>query len=464
MFLIEAATLLAAATAAWQLRGVVTPAVRAAVGYGAYTNALSNAGQVAVVVGLWLVVLIAMRAYSSQNFAVGYGEFQLIATASGLSLGVTGFAAYVVQMNLSRGFLLFVFLIGVPLLLLVRYLERSFLSHLRTRGKLRRRAIIVGSASAVDELHRVLRRESWTGYDVLGACLPETAADDASLDLPALGFVGNVRQVVTAENADTVIVAGGGYSSSQDLRRLAWGLEGLKVDMLVAPALTDVAGPRVRVRNVAGLPLVHIAEPSIDEARGFWKRAFDVAVASLGLLFISPLLLLIALAIKLDDGGPIFFRQERVGVLGHRFRMVKFRSMTTDAEAVMARLTEQNECDGTLFKMKRDPRITPVGRLLRKFSLDELPQLFNVFRGQMSLVGPRPALPVEVETYADHVSRRLLVPPGMTGLWQVSGRSDLSWEESVRLDLYYVDNWSMMNDLVIMLKTVKAVALSSGAY
>ena len=464
ILVVESVVLIGVAVGSWLLRGLVGQQVRETVGYATYQTNLSVLAQIGLVLGVWFAVLLMMRAYSVGKFAVGYGEFQLILTGSVLGLGLVGFAAYVAQLNLSRGFLFFCFTLGIPALLLTRYAERRALAAFRRRGHLRRRAIVVGSAEAVAELQSVLERESWTGYDVVGTCLPDSVGHDAPPALPALGFVGDIRRIVGEHATDTVIVAGGSYSSARDLRQLGWELEGLRVDMLVAPALTDVAGPRVRVRNVAGLPLVHIAEPSIDEARGAWKRAFDLVVASAGLLLISPLLAAIALAIKLGDGGPVFYRQQRVGVMGRHFPMIKFRSMVVDADRVLADLHDQNDHDGTLFKMKHDPRITWVGRILRKYSLDELPQLFNVVRGQMSLVGPRPALPREVADYEDHVNRRLLVPPGMTGLWQVSGRSDLSWEDSVRLDLYYVDNWSMLSDLVIMLKTIRAVVRGSGAY
>jgi exopolysaccharide biosynthesis polyprenyl glycosylphosphotransferase len=218
------------------------------------------------------------------------------------------------------------------------------------------------------------------------------------------------------------------------------------------------------MRPVAGLPLLHVEQPQTGEAGGLSKRLFDLVTATTGLVVLSPLLLLLALAVKLQDGGPVLFRQARVGRNGETFHMLKFRSMVVDAEARLAELRERNDFDDVLFKMKQDPRVTRLGRFLRKYSLDELPQLANVVRGEMSMVGPRPPLPAEVDRYGRDVHRRLLVRPGITGLWQVSGRSGLSWDESVRLDLYYVDNWSMVSDLVIIAKTVKAVLRSHGAY
>jgi exopolysaccharide biosynthesis polyprenyl glycosylphosphotransferase len=274
----------------------------------------------------------------------------------------------------------------------------------------------------------------------------------------------DVRQLAVDLAVDGVIVAGGSYSSAADLRRLGWTLQGLELDMLVVPSLTDIAGPRVHMRHVAGLPFVQVEEPQSDRAGGWAKRLFDVVVAASLVVVLSPVLLLLALLVRLQDGGPALYRQRRVGANGVQFDMIKFRSMVVDAEVRLSELADANEHDGVLFKIREDPRITRVGRFIRKFSIDELPQLFNVLRGEMSLVGPRPPLVTEYEQYEQDTHRRLLVRPGMTGLWQVSGRADLPWSEAVRLDLYYVDNWSMVIDLVIMVKTVKAVLFTNGAY
>jgi exopolysaccharide biosynthesis polyprenyl glycosylphosphotransferase len=282
--------------------------------------------------------------------------------------------------------------------------------------------------------------------------------------VPVLGELDDVRRLALELGVDGVIVAGGSYSSAADLRRLGWALQGLELDMLVVPSLTDIAGPRLHMRHVAGLPFVQVEEPQSDRAGGWAKRAFDLVVASILVAVLSPLLALVAVLIRLQDGGPVLYRQRRVGVNGTEFQMNKFRSMVVDAEARLADLATANEYDGVLFKIREDPRVTGIGRFIRKLSLDELPQLFNVLRGEMSLVGPRPPLVNEYEHYEQDTHRRLLVRPGMTGLWQVSGRSDLPWSEAVRLDLYYVDNWSMVIDLVIMIKTVKAVLFSKGAY
>jgi exopolysaccharide biosynthesis polyprenyl glycosylphosphotransferase len=412
-------------------------------------------------VGLWALVLLAMGAYDTREFGARFEEFRALVLGSVVTLGIVGFLGFLDDSNLSRGYVLLTFGIGLPLLLLARYLDRKVLHQLRAHGKLVHRTIAVGSPSAVAELVDVLEREPWTGYRVLGMCAP--LGQDAG-EVPVLGTVEELPDLAAELEADTVLVAGGWYSSSADLRRLGWAIEGRDLDMLVVPSLTDIAGPRVHFAHVAGLPLVHVQEPQVSEAMGLAKRTFDLVVTSALLLFGALPMAVVALVIKLQDGGPVFYRQRRVGIHGTEFDMLKFRSMVVGADRIRADLEHANEVDGVLFKIRDDPRVTRFGRFIRKFSIDEMPQLLNVLRGEMSLIGPRPPLPAEVEQYDADVHRRLLVRPGMTGLWQVSGRSDLSWKESVRLDLYYVDNWSLTSDLVILLKTVRAVLFSTGAY
>ena len=252
-------------------------------------------------------------------------------------------------------------------------------------------------------------------------------------------------------------------SEPGELRRLAWQLEGTGVDLVVAPQLTDIAGPRVHIRPVEGLPLLYVEEPKISGVGWLIKNFLDRLLALLGLIVLIPLFVAVAIAIRLSDKGPIFFRQARTGREGQTFRVWKFRTMYVDAEDRLAEMDDMNESDGMLFKIKNDPRVFPVGRFLRASSIDELPQLINVLLGEMSLVGPRP-LPADDGDFLGDVRRRLLVRPGITGLWQVSGRSDLSWDDAVRLDLYYVDNWSLVLDLHILWRTIGVVLRSKGAY
>jgi exopolysaccharide biosynthesis polyprenyl glycosylphosphotransferase len=248
------------------------------------------------------------------------------------------------------------------------------------------------------------------------------------------------------------------------LRRLAWELEPTGADLIVAPTLVDVAGPRLSIRPVEGLPLLHVDHPTFTGLRRLLKVGFDRCLAGLALLLLSPLLAVIAVAVKLDSPGPVLFRQLRVGRLGQEFTILKFRSMVADAERRMDEVVQLNQGDGPLFKAHADPRVTRVGAFLRRTSLDELPQLVNVLLGQMSLVGPRPHLAAEVALFGSDMTRRMLVKPGLTGLWQVSGRSDLTWDESVRVDLRYVENWSFMLDVAILWKTLFVVLRRSGAY
>jgi exopolysaccharide biosynthesis polyprenyl glycosylphosphotransferase len=249
------------------------------------------------------------------------------------------------------------------------------------------------------------------------------------------------------------------------LRKLSWALEGSRAGLIVAPALMDVAGPRIAIRPMCGLPLLHVEQPELTGGRRVVKSALDHVAAALGLLVLLPLLLAVAVAVKLDSRGPILFKQKRVGRFGEEFTILKFRTMCLNAESMLPDVIHLNRnADGLLFKAPDDPRLTRVGRILRKYSIDELPQLINVLTGSMSLVGPRPPLPSEVARYHDHHHRRLLVKPGLTGLWQISGRADLSWEEAVRLDLRYVENWSLATDLLIVWKTAAVVLRGHGAY
>ena len=283
--------------------------------------------------------------------------------------------------------------------------------------------------------------------------------------MPVVGTSATVIEALKKTSADTVAVGAWSDFNQSDLRRLSWELEGSGVALVVAPSLTDIAGPRIHIRPVAGLPLLHVEQPEFSGGRRLLKGSTDRLSALVVLLIASPVLLGLAIGVRVTSRGGALFRQTRVGVDGRTFTMFKFRSMYADAEARLADLENQNQnADGLLFKMRDDPRVTPIGRWLRRFSLDEVPQLLNVVAGDMSLVGPRPPLPREVAQYGQDVRRRLLVRPGLTGLWQISGRSDLSWEESVRLDLHYVENWSLALDAMIIWKTVFAVLRRRGAY
>jgi len=334
----------------------------------------------------------------------------------------------------------------------------------RRTGHGAHRMILVGTLPEALEVYTAVTRSPAAGLIPVAIHLTDGFAAARGIETPVPVYAArDVLSLVHEVGADTIAVCGSASAEPGELRRLAWQLEGTGVDLVVAPQLTDIAGPRVHIRPIEGLPLLHVEEPTLSGPGWLAKNLLDRVAAGLGLLILSPLLLVIAIGIRISDRGPVFFRQPRVGHEGRTFRVWKFRTMYVDAEERKATLEELNEADGMMFKMKEDPRIFRFGSKLRATSMDELPQLINVLRGEMSLVGPRP-LPAEDGDYLGDVRRRLLVRPGMTGLWQVSGRSDLSWDEAVRLDLYYVDNWSLTYDLGILWRTIWVVLKRKGAY
>jgi exopolysaccharide biosynthesis polyprenyl glycosylphosphotransferase len=412
----------------------------------------------------WVAMLVATRTYDARVLGVGGDEYRRVVRASVYFWGLVAIASYMTQFELSRFVLAVTFAMGTFLLLFSRWLARKVLHGARRRStRWSHRVLAVGGREEVDALVAELEREPYAGLKVVGACMPPgDAAEGASV--PVVGSLTSVPEAVARLGIDTVAVTASRGLTSGVLKRLGWDLEGAGVDLVVAPALTDIAGPRVHVRPVSGLQLLYVEQPEFTGPTWAMKEAFDRALAALALTVLSPVMGLIALAIRLTSPGPVVFRQVRVGRDGAVFTVYKFRTMVVDAERHLEALWDLNDGNGVLFKLKDDPRVTPVGRFLRRLSLDELPQLWNVLIGSMSLVGPRPALPDEAERYGRSTARRLLVKPGITGLWQVSGRSDLSWEDSVRLDLYYVENWSFAGDIQILWKTLSAVVRAHGAY
>ena len=324
--------------------------------------------------------------------------------------------------------------------------------------------VAVGHESAVANLVNELRRDRYHGLTVVGACVAQPSECSEVAGVPVYGGLDDVSAAVRTFGADTVAVLACPEMDGIRLRSLAWELEKTGTDLCVSPALLDVAGPRTTIRPTAGLTLLHVDHPQLSGLRLVFKGLFDRCVAAAALILLSPLWCSWARRSGCIDRGPALFTQVRVGKDGRVFRIYKFRTMVVDAEQRKPQLMASNDLDGVLFKLRRDPRVTAVGAHLRRWSIDELPQLVNVLLGHMSLVGPRPALPDEAARYADHVRRRLVVKPGLTGLWQVNGRSDLSWDESVRLDLRYVENWSFALDLQILWKTLSAMLHRSGAY
>ncbi|WP_100448767.1 sugar transferase [Glycomyces xiaoerkulensis] len=412
----------------------------------------------------WVAVLWANGAYDRRYFGMGNDEFKRVVRASLFMLALVSFLALTFKADVSRLAVATVLASAAALIAGFRLAARLALHKARSYGRAVQRLLLIGSYPEAMEVYRTVRRAPAAGLVPVGVYVTEGASSVRDLDTPVPVFAGT-DLVGCAEQikADTLAVCGTASADSADLRRLAWQLEGTGRDLVVAPQLTDIAGPRVHIRAVEGLPLLHLEEPKISGIGWLIKNILDLASSALSLVLLSPLFLVVAIAIKLDSPGPVFFRQARVGRDGETFHCWKFRTMYIDAEERQAALMMHNESDGLLFKMKDDPRITRVGRFLRSTSIDELAQLINVVRGEMSLVGPRP-LPAENGDFLGDVRRRLLVRPGITGLWQVSGRSDLSWDDAVRLDLYYVDNWSLTTDLQILFRTVAVVLRRKGAY
>jgi exopolysaccharide biosynthesis polyprenyl glycosylphosphotransferase len=412
----------------------------------------------------WLLTLILGGAYDVRFIGVGTDEFRRVLNAGAFLTAAVAIVAYASKVDLARGYVV----IALPCLtlfdLLARYALRKQLHRARSRGSCMRRVVVVGHAFVVADIVTMLRRETYHGLSVVAACVADTVPPGLLDDVPVTPGLDAVTDVVDRYNADTVAVLACPEMAGTRLRDLAWDLEKTGTELCVAPALLDVAGPRTTIRPTAGLPLLHVDHPEFSGARLIIKYIFDKLFALVALIVAAPGLAVIALAIKVDDGGPVLFTQTRVGRDGRAFSVYKFRTMVPDAESRKESLARQNQQQWPLFKIRRDPRLTRLGPWLRRWSLDELPQLVNVLVGDMSLVGPRPALPEEAARYGDHVRRRLAVKPGMTGLWQVNGRADLTWDESVRLDLRYVENWSLMLDLQILWKTWAAVVRGWGAY
>jgi exopolysaccharide biosynthesis polyprenyl glycosylphosphotransferase len=416
----------------------------------------------------WLVAVWLHRVYEHRFIGEGPEEFHRLARAGMLLFTTVAVISYMLNGNFSRT----IALLSVPCTVVTSMLARRGLRYLlqreRAAGHGLHRTLVVGRSDAainlIDSLRGTEARDHH-GLLPVGVCLTIDEGKPSHVhDVPVLGTHDDVLNAIELSGADLVAVVSHPDLSGHALRRLSWALEERGVELLVSPGIVEVAGPRLSIRPVAGLSLLHLERPVLKGSRRVLKVAFDYLLASALLAMLSPVFLIVAALIRATSRGPALFRQTRVGTGGRKFTVYKFRSMVTDAEARLAELAHHDEGNGMLFKIRADPRITKVGSVLRRFSLDELPQLLNVLRGNMSLVGPRPPLPSEVAGYSDDEIRRLRVRPGMTGLWQVSGRSDLTWEESLRLDLRYVDNWSLSLDLSILWRTVRAVTQGSGAY
>lgn len=414
----------------------------------------------------WLAALSLAGAYDVRFIGTGSDEYRRILNAGVGLTATTAICSYAVNIELSRGYLV----IAVPCVavfdMVTRFVMRKRLHRRRAAGQCLHSVVAVGHAPAVANLITELHRDTYHGLSVVAVCVAGAEAGDELAGVEVIGGLelDDVMAAVEKFSADTVAVLSCPEIDGIKLRGLAWELEKTGTDLCLSPALVDVAGPRTKVRPTAGLTLLHVDHPQLGGFRQVIKDIFDRCAAAMALFLLCPLMVTLATAIWLSDGGPALFKQVRIGKDGRVFRIYKFRTMVVDAEQRRAQLIANNDLDGILFKLRKDPRVTALGAHLRRWSFDELPQLFNVVLGDMSLVGPRPALPDEAAKYAQHVRRRLVVKPGLTGLWQVNGRSNLSWEESVRLDLRYVENWSFALDLQILWKTISVLLHGSGAY
>ena len=431
---------------------------------GALVSGRHDPARSALLLAIGLVtVLLIGRVYEHGFIGHGGDELRRGAVAGVALLATASTAAVAFPVPSLRGLVL----AGVPFAaagsILVHGAARLALGRLRRRGRCLQRVVAVGLERSVADLVRSVRLDPGQGFVVVAACVDRSQGDQIE-GVPVLGGPAEVPRAIVRARADTVVLTAWSDVSQEDLRRLSWDIEGSGVQLLVAPRLTGVTAPRLQLRTVGGVPLLRVDEPEFAGIRRIGKGVLDFALAALVLLVALPVMLLVGLAVRLTSAGPVFFRQQRIGRNGQPFTMHKFRSMYLDAEQRLEALSHLNEHDGPLFKIKDDPRVTRVGVFIRRFSLDELPQLLDVMLGRMSLIGPRPPLPAEVAEYGVDVRRRLRVKPGITGLWQVSGRADLSWEEAVRLDLHYVENWSLLLDLQILLRTARAVLARSGAY
>jgi exopolysaccharide biosynthesis polyprenyl glycosylphosphotransferase len=414
----------------------------------------------------WLAILKFFGTRDQRIVGSGLTEYARTADAAVRLFGLVAIVALLLNVSVARGYIITALPIGLFLILFGRWSWRQWLRERRYKGFYLVRVLIVGSVDSVASLATELRRHAYAGYSVVGFLLTDSADDQElkGFGVPVLRGIPNLLETIAAVDSHAVALAASEGLPPRTVRSISWQLEKTGVDMMLAPSLTDIAGTRIHTRPVAGLPLIYVESPRYEGGAKAVKTIFDFSVALLLTIILSPILWTIAVVIKLSSRGSAFFSQERVGLNGATFNIIKFRTMRNGADAELAKLLEEQAADGRpLFKVKDDPRVTGPGRFLRNTSLDELPQLFNVLRGEMSLVGPRPQVPAEVALYDKAAERRLLVKPGITGLWQISGRSNLSWEEAVRLDLYYVENWSLTDDLVILLRTARVVFLRVGA-
>ena len=428
-----------------------------------------------------LLCLAFAGAYHRHVMAEGYELYTKLINAAIFTIVLASCVAFMLNLQLPRTALIIAPLVGLVCELVARWMMRCLLHHHRRRGECKYTTVIVGSSEGINRTLRLMRRNSALGYMPVAVCpiAPDPRMDDAYVvtnfvpdpdiegadKLRVLSFGSRFARTIERMGVQEVYIADVLSRDSKLLHAMSLAIESLGIELAISVSLADVGGHRLHLRNSAEQQVLIASLPQYRTTTYVIKRIIDIVLSAVALIVSSPIMLGVAIAIKLDDGGPVLFKQTRVGIHGKPFTMYKFRSMVTNAEEIKAKLAaESGQTNRFIFKLKDDPRITKVGKFIRKTSLDEFPQFFNVFKGDMSLVGPRPALPDEVARYGSLYSTRLLVKPGITGPWQVSGRSDLSQEQSEFLDVSYIENWSITGDLAILAKTVMVVFRGTGSY
>ncbi|MEO0024844.1 MAG: hypothetical protein RL196_1285 [Actinomycetota bacterium] len=421
---------------------------------------------------VWVVALAVAKSWNARIAGTGIAEYLMTTKASVAVVLFLAFASLIFKVDVSRTFVFSAFALGASALIVHRWLCRQWLLRQRGQGRYIKRTLLVGPPEQMFELADRLKLNALEGYVPVRAAVfanvfsQKLHAEFARQGIELVTFEDSVAEDIEQFKIDSVIIIGSDQLSSERLKQLGWSLEGTNAELIVAPALVDFAGTRINSHPVAGMPFLHVETPSFEGIKYLAKTTFDLIFAVVAFVVVLPIMVVTAIAVWCEDRGPIFYAQERIGQNGKPFKMFKFRSMIVNAESMHATLRKNatNLLNEKMFKDPNDPRLTKVGRFIRRYSIDELPQIFNVMNGSMSVVGPRPPLAVEVAEYEIKAHRRLLVKPGITGLWQVSGRSLLSWDETVRLDLYYVENWSLAGDIFIILRTFRVVAGRTGAY
>jgi len=407
-----------------------------------------------LVLGSWLFFLWFNGSRDTNILGFGADEYKKLINATLLSFTFVAFVSYIFKLEISRLFVLSVFPFGLLGLFIIRRILRRRLLRDRNQGRYLSRVLLLHSGVS-DPVEQRLALAQHAGFNVIHKIV---TAENLKFD---------VKEIVSSalsNKCDQIMVGQSAVISAAELRKLGWALEQTNIDLIVAPAVTEIAGPRLKVSNVEGLPLLHLEQPIFSGASRVAKRVLDLTLSVVGLIVISPFLLIVAILIKSFDRGSVLYTQKRVGQNNKEFNVYKFRTMYDGSHEQRAQIMAETNKDPRLAKDPQDPRITKPGLFLRRWSIDEIPQIINVFKGEMSLVGPRPPLAEEVNQYEKSETRRLLVKPGLTGLWQVSGRSELDWEDAVRLDLYYVENWSLTLDILIIIRTAAAVWRGEGAY